>query len=217
MRGFARIALLAIFFFAAPSVQGAIINLSAYVLTSLFQQDGTTPLADGSLVQIIGSYDNVIDPMTELGGGVSGYPSGDDIIIATIVIDSTTLGSNGTFYVSGIFYDNDDVKHMYIRFYDSPGPLEGDIYWGESPIQNVEYDAFGSIFVDFVGGYSATNLNTFVAVPEPNTLNYFLMWAGMLGALRASMKREARKKTKERLKGILEPQETFPMNTYDRF
>jgi hypothetical protein len=202
---------------AAPAAHAAIINMTAYVLVSLFQQDGVTPLADGSIVQIIGSYDGVIDPMQEYGNGVTGFPTGDDVILATIVIDSTTLGSNGTFYVSNVYYDNDDIKHAYIRFYNSPGPLEGDIYWGESPIQNIEYDAFGSIFVDFGGGYSTTNLSTFYVIPEPNTLNYFLMWAAMLGALRASTKREARKKTKERLKSILEPQEVFPMNTYDRF
>lgn len=216
LRGFAKIALAAIFL-AAPSAHAAIINMTAYVLSSLYQQDGVTPLADGSIVQIIGSFDNLIDPMEEFGGGYTGNPTGDDVILATIVIDSTLLGIDGTFYASGIYYNNDDIKHAFIRFYNSPGPLEGLIWWGESPIQNIEYDAFGAIFVDFVGGYSTTNQNNFVVIPEPNTLNYFLMWAGMLGALRSSMRREARKKTKERLKGILEPQESFPMNTYDRF
>ncbi|HMP75883.1 MAG TPA: hypothetical protein PKE12_06270 [Kiritimatiellia bacterium] len=216
IRGLGWIAGLAIFL-GASSLQAAIINLSAYIINPLYQQDGFTPLADGSLVQIIGSYDNVIDPMSEVGGGLTGSPTGDDVILATIVIDSTTLGIDGTFYVSNIYYNNDDIKHMYIRFYDTTGPLTGLVYWGESPIQNVEYDAFGAIFVDFVGGYSTTNQDNFVVIPEPNTMNYFLMWASMLGALRSSMRREARKKTKERMKGILEPQEHFPMNTYDRF
>jgi hypothetical protein len=50
-------------------------------------------------------------------------------------------------------------------------------------------------------------------------MNYILMWAGMLGALRASMRREerAKKNLKERAKGLLEPQETYLRNTYDRF
>lgn len=216
LREFAKIAAAAIFL-AAPSANAAIINMTAYVLSSLYQQDGVTPLADGSIVQIIGSFDNIIDPMEEAGGGYTGNPTGDDVILATIVIDSTLLGIPGTFYASGIFYDNDDIKHAYIRFYNTPGPLEGLIWWGESPIQNIEYDAFGAIFVDFIGGYSTTNENTFVVIPEPNTLNLFLMWAGMLGTLRSSIKREARKKTKERMKGLLEPQDSFPMNTYDRF
>lgn len=212
------IAFLAIFL-AAQSACAAIINLSAYVYISLYQADGTTPLADGSIVQIIGSFDDVADPMETGGGGVTGNTTGDDVILATITIDSTQLGVDGTFYVSNIYYESDDIKNMYIRFYDSPGPLAGTIFWGQSPVTNVEFDAFGSILVDFVGGYSTTNEGNFVVIPEPNTMNYILMWAGMLGALRASMRREerAKKNLKERAKGLLEPQETYPRNTYDRF
>jgi hypothetical protein len=216
LRSFGKIAFLAVFL-AASSAQAAIINLSAYVFYALTNEDGSAPLADGSIVQIIGSYDAVIDPMGSFGTNVTGQTTGDDVIIASITIDSTSFGSNGTFFVSNIFYQSDDINNMYIRFYDTTGPLTGMVYWGESPITNVEYDAFGSILVDFGGGYGTTNLDNFVVIPEPNTMNYFLMWASMLGALRSSMRREARKKTKERMKGILEPQEHFPMNTYDRF
>lgn len=201
----------------ASSASAAIINLSAYVYVALLNEDGTTPLADGSIVQIIGSYDDVIDPIEEIGGSLTGNTTGDDIVIATITIDSSQLGSNGTFYVSNIYYESDDINNMYIRFYDSVGPLTGMIYWGESTISNVEYDAFGSIVVDFVGGYSATNSNNFVVIPEPNTMNFILMWSGMIAALRSSMRREGRKMAKDKVQSLLEPQESFPMNTYDRF
>ncbi len=204
-------------FFHLSAASAAIVNLSAYVYIALLDQGGTTPLADGSLVQIIGSLDGTIDPMETYGSNVTGNVTGDDVILTTITINSADLGSNGTFYVSNVYYDSDDINYMYIRFYDSPGPLTGMIYWGESPITNVEFDAFGSILVDFIGGYSTTNHDNFVAIPEPNTLNFIIMWAGMIAAVRSTRRREARQQYEAKFKRLVQPQATFTMNTYDKF
>ena len=205
-------------FFHLSAASAAIVNLSAYVYLALLNEDGTTPLADGSIVQIIGSFDDVIDPMQTYGvSNVTGQVTGDDIILASITINSADLGSNGTFYVSNIYYDSDDINYMYLRFYDSQGPLTGLIYWGESPVTNVEYDAFGSILVDFTGGYSTTNSNVFVAIPEPNTLNFIIMWAGMIAAIRSTRRREARQQIEAKVMKLVKPQVTFTMNTYDKF
>lgn len=216
MRIFLGAAIATLWLLAVPAFS-ATINLSAYVYIALLDETGTTPLADGSIVQIIGSYDSIIDPIGTSGTNVTGSTTGDDVILATIAINSANLGSNGTFYVSNIFYESDDIKNMYIRFYDTTNSLVGMISWGESPMTNVEYDAFGSIVVDFIGGYSATNQNSFVVIPEPNTMSFILMWVGMVAALKSTMRQEGRKKGKGRLQRLLEPQETCPMNTYDKF
>ncbi len=205
-------------FLIGSSASAAIINLSAYVTLALLNADGSAPLADGSIVQIIGSYDDVIDPMSTAGGGYTGGTTGDDIIIATITINSTQLGSNGTFYVGNLYYESDDINYMYLRFFDSTGPLTGLISWGEAPITNVEYDAFGSILVEFTGGYGTTNTGTFTIIPEPNTLNLLMVWTGMIAALKSSMRKEARKKKKGATPHpLLKPRPPYPSNTYDRF
>ncbi|MCZ7592045.1 MAG: hypothetical protein M5U15_07750 [Kiritimatiellae bacterium] len=196
---------------------GAVINLSAYAYIALLNSDGTAPLADGSTVQIIGSYDDVIDPMSMIGSNYTFQTTGDDIILATITIDSSQLGSNGTFYVGNIYYESDDIKNMYVRFYDTIAVMTGMIYWGESPMTNVEYDAHGSIVVDFVGGYSTTNTGNFVVIPEPSAFNLSVICFGILAAIRNTLREDKRKKRKHIIQRLLEPQESFPINTYDRF
>lgn len=179
---------------AVSCASAALINLQAWVTYALLNSDGTTPLADGSIVQIIGSFDAVADPMAMVGTNTTGDVTGDDVVIATITIDSSILSSNGTFYSGDYYFESDDIKNMYIRFYDSPGPLTGLVYWGQSPVTNAEHHQFGGIFIDFVGNYATTNVDNFVVIPEPGTLNFILMWAGMLAAMRASMKKEHGKK-----------------------
>lgn len=197
------------------AAQGALINLQAYVTYALLNNDGTMPLSDGSIVQIVGSSNNIADPMPMIGGSnVTGFVSGDDVILATITIQSGMLGSNGTFFAGDVYFQSDEIKYMYIRFYDSAGPLTGLVYWGESPITNVQHDQFGVVEVDFVGNYATTNLNNFVAIPEPGTLNFMLMWGSMVLAMRASMKRD-RKKKQEVPKGMIAPSD--PVETYERF
>lgn len=184
VRGVAAAALLAMACAASPAY-GAIINMTAYVLNPLYQQDGITPLPDGSIVQIIGSTDGIIDPPATWGGtNLTGNTTGDDVILATIVVDSSVLGIPGTFYVSGIYYDNTVINYAYLRFYNTTGTISGLLYWGETPIQNIEYDAFGTIFVDFGGGYSTTNQNNFVVIPEPSTTRLFLVAIFLVLAVR---------------------------------
>lgn len=177
----------------ATSASAALINLQAWVTYALLNADGTTPLADGSVVQIIGSFDNVADPLQFSGSNLTSGVTGDDVLIASITIQSSILGSNGTFYTGDYYYESDDIQNMYIRFYDTTGPLTGLLSWGQSPVTNALHHEFGGIFIDFVGNYAATNQNNFVVIPEPGTLNFILMWAGMLAAMRASMKRDQRK------------------------
>lgn len=207
-------AVLALVSLLTGAAQGALINLQAYVTYALLNNDGTSPLSDGSIVQIIGSYDNIADPMPMLGSNVTGFVSGDDVILATITIQSGMLGSNGTFFAGDIYFQSDEIQNMYIRFYDSAGPLTGLVYWGQSPVTNAQHDQFGVVEMDFVGNYLTTNSNVFVAVPEPGTLNFMLMWGSMVFAMRASMKRD-RKRKQEVPKELIVTSE--PVESYERF
>ncbi len=180
----------ALFIALITSAPAALINLQAYVMYALVNSDGTMPLADGSLVQIIGSYDAVANDMITFGGGLIAEPTGDDVLIATITIQSSILSSNDTFYTGDFYFESDEVRYMYIRFFDSPGPLVGEIDWGESPVLNAEGHQFGGIFMDFTGGYATDNHDNFVVIPEPGTLNMILVWVSMVAAMRTSLRRE---------------------------
>lgn len=164
----------------ASAAQGAIINLQAYVLYSLYQADGLTPLPDGSLVQIIGSLDNAIDPMGTYGTNVTGQTTGDDVILGSVQINSADLSIDGTFYSGDIYFLSEDIKYMYIRFYDTTNALAGLIYWGESDLFVATNHAFNVLEMDFGGSYSTTNQNNFVAIPEPGTLPLLLLALGAL-------------------------------------
>ena len=191
---------------SAALAQGALVNLQAYIVFSLFQSDGSTALPDGSIVQIIGSTDGTLDPMLELGntGEYIATTTGDDVIIGTIVVDSTILGINGTFYTGGFYYDNTVVDYMYIRFFDTTVyPIEGTYDWGQSPIFDVDgLDDGVMFFMDFGGSYTAVSNDTFVTIPEPSTASLLLLFAGLLCGVRAGMMRGPQDKENSAVEGI---------------
>lgn len=173
--------------------RAAIVDLDAYVLYSIMQQDGFTPLADGSWVYIIGSGDNVANPMNTYGSPatnlIANSVTGDDVILGIVQIGENVI-SNGTFFTT-VQYDSDEVQYVYIRFFDTTGLITGLVYWGTSTVfqlgvtlgvSTVQFDPDGSLI--------ATNLNNFVIIPEPNTANLMLLVAGMIAAMRASMRKK---------------------------
>ncbi|HMP76170.1 MAG TPA: hypothetical protein PKE12_07740 [Kiritimatiellia bacterium] len=187
------VALCALGLAAAPA-DAAIVDLDAYVLNPILQDDGITPLADGSWVMIIGSWDGTIDPMVQIGPDyIAASVTGDDVILGIVQIDS--LFGPGTFGTT-VQYDSTLVNNVYIRFFDTTGPLTGMIWWGTSPmigpvgvtlgVTTVQFDPGGSLQVD--------QENNFVIIPEPGTANLLLLVGGMIWAMRAKM---ARKKNKD--------------------
>ena len=190
------VALCVLGLFAVPA-RAAIVDLDAYVLNPILQDDGITPLADGSWVFIIGSSDTNIDPMVSWGTNfIANSVTGDDIILGIVQIDS--LFGAGTFGTT-VQYDSTLVNNVYIRFFDTTGPLTGMIWWGTSPmlgpvgvtlgVTTVQFDPDGSLQTD--------EYDSFVVIPEPSTANLLLLVGGMIWAMRASM---ARKKEKEEQK-----------------
>ena len=172
---------------------GATVNLQAYITFSLLTSNGVSPLADGSLVYIIGSKDGVADPMQTYGSPATNYiansVTADDIIIGVTTVYAADLNSNGTFYAGEYYYDDALVDYLYIRFFDSPGPLTGMVNWAISqPPTNVgdisDCCGLGTLEIDFVGNIRATNYNNFVVIPEPSTANLVVLCGSLLMALR---------------------------------
>lgn len=173
---------------SASLARGAMVNLQAWVTYALFTYEYGAYLPDGSVVQIIGSTDNNIDPMVSFGTNLIAQTTGDDIIIGTVLIDSSLLASNGTFYSGDFYFDNTVVDWMYIRFFNTTNPVLGYHDWGQSIMSTVDDDGV-MFFMDFGGGIATVTNNNFVAIPEPSTASLLLLFAGLLCGVRAGMAR----------------------------
>lgn len=173
-------------------VRAAIVDLDALVEYSILN-NSNTPLADGSWVFIVGSSNAIIDPMATFGGTnyISYSATGDDVILGTVQINLDNY-SNGTFFTT-VQYDSDQVKYVYIRFFDytnSPH-VTGGVYWGTSTIFQLGVTlGVSTVAFDNGGQLQATNYNNFVVIPEPNTANLIMLVAGMIWAMRATMRRQ---------------------------
>lgn len=169
----------------APS-RALLVDLDAYVDMGILGPDYVTPIADGSWVFIIGSTDTNQDPMQAVGTNfIAGSVTGDDVILGAIQIPLNAFTNSGMFFTT-VQYDSDTINYTYIRFFDTPGPLTGALYWGTSAMFQLGI-TLGVSTVEYGQGTNlvATNFNNFVIIPEPSTGNLFIMVAGMLWAMRA--------------------------------
>lgn len=182
----------------------ALVTLYAYVSYSIYGPGGTTPLANNSLVYIIGSSNSVIDPMASWGSPATNYiagtTTGDDVFLGTVRIGDN-VDSNGTFFVV-VEFDSDLVKYVYLRFFDwqDNEPVTGMVYWGQSSNFFIGNPTLGVSVVDFnqdaPNSLIASNQNNFVVIPEPGTANLLILVAGMAWAMRTSMRRAGAKRAK---------------------
>lgn len=171
---------------------GATVYLTAYVTYSLLRSDGT-PLPDGSIVMIFGSYDNVNDGPVVLPGGVmeAWSTQNDDVYLGWVRIGQPSyMGSNGTFYTAyQISFDDQVVQYLYLRFFDTTSyPVTGLVAWGVSEVFGYT-SAFGYAEVDFVGNYLANMTNNFVIIPEPGSAQLVLFALGWVAGLYGAAKR----------------------------
>lgn len=174
-------------------VHSASVLLEAYVSFAINSSNGV-PLANGRIIQIIGSPDGSISGFGTMGGGtnISNIAIDDEIIIGTVDINSADLGSNGTFYSADFTFDSDIYTHVYLRAFDSVNPLEGLLNWSFSDIFQTTNN-FGFASVDFGGAFNTTNRNSFAQVPEPGTGTILLFCTGLLFWLRLSLRRPKKK------------------------
>lgn len=172
-------------------VRAAIVDLDALVEYSILDNNGS-PLADGSWVYIIGSSNNVIDPMQTYAGTnyIADSTTADDVILGRVQINLDNY-SNGTFFTT-VQYNSDEVKYVYIRFFDTNSqPITGMVYWGTSTIFQLGVTlGVSTVAFDNNGQLQATNYNNFVVIPEPNTANLIVLVAGMIWAMRATMRKQ---------------------------
>ncbi|NCC50933.1 MAG: hypothetical protein EOM20_06915 [Spartobacteria bacterium] len=166
---------------------GTTVRLYATVTYSLLNHLSNAPLADGSVVYIMGSSNAIADPPLEFGGGlIAMSTTGDDTFIGSVRIGEGVT-SNGTFFTSNFEFDSDQVKYVYLRFFEYTNGvmIEGTgIWWNTSPtFSATNFNPWVPVVaVDFVGQYAATNRNDFVIIPEPGVGALMLLCGGFFGA-----------------------------------
>ncbi len=181
-------------------VQAALVDLDALVTYSIYGSDGVTPLAPGSLVYIIGSFDAIVDPMAAFGAPptnlVAISTTGDDVLLGSVRIGDN-VSSNGTFFTT-VKFESTQVKYVYIRYFEYTNAeyVTGMVYWGNSSNFFIGGPTLGVSTVDFAADANvhlvASNLNNFGVIPEPSTANLVVLVAGMAWAMRVSMKRRVK-------------------------
>ena len=180
----------------------ALVTLYAYVSYSIYDNTGTTPLANNSIVYVIGSSNAVVDPMMTYGGTnlLAESVTGDDVFLGMVRIGDN-VSSNGTFFTV-IEFESDQVQYVYLRFMDYQGsePVTGLVYWGNSSNFFVGSPTLGVSVIDFnqdaPNSLVSSNQNNFVSIPEPGTANLLVLVAGMAWAMRTSMKNRAGPKSR---------------------
>ncbi len=191
-------AALCVVLIGVAATRAAIVDLDAYVLNPIYGCDGVTPLADGSWVMIIGSGNNIADPMDTWNGTnlIADSTTGDDVILAIVQIDS--LFGPGTFGTT-IQYDSSVINYVYIRFFEYTNwPIVNMVCWGTSAVYQLGITlGVSTVQFDPGGSLAATNMNNFVAIPEPSTANLLLLVGGMIWAMRASMKKKEEEESEE--------------------
>ncbi len=171
------------------------VNLIAYVTYSLLNASGT-PLADGSIVMIFGSTDNVNNGPVNYGTNVIAESTkGDDVFIGLVRVDMPSYNSsNGTFLSDSDFaFDDSSIHFLYLRIFDTTNyGVTGFTNWTTSLVFGYTSE-FGYAVVDFGGNYQTTLKTNFVVIPEPSSSHLVLLFVALVCGMRASMKKAERK------------------------
>ncbi len=181
---------MAVLCFGLIPAKALIVDLDAYVDLAILQEDMTTPLADGSWVFIMGSGDAVNDGMLITGTNViASFTQGDDVILGMIQIPLNQTNGSGAFFVT-VQYESDDINYAYLRFFNTTSmPITGLLWWGTSSMFQLGVTlGVATVQFDQDQQLMTTNQNNFVVIPEPNSLNLFVLVAGMLWTIRTRMR-----------------------------
>lgn len=177
----------------AGAVQAQTYTLDLYVTATFYQSDGVTPLADGSVVIIMASIDQVDDGMIETSPGSGTYiassSQGDDVFLGYAYIGQPSGVGPGQFeiLIAGVpvAYTN-----IYIRFFDYTNgvPVAGtNIEWGVTDVFPVGPLNFGVRELEIDEDQVINQTNDFVVIPEPSTAPLFLLFIGLMFGLKASL------------------------------
>ena len=171
-------------------VRAALVDLDIYDTYSILDNTGTAPLVDGSWVLIIGSTDTTRDGMQTYGGTnlLATTTRNDDVILGTVFIGDNSFANTGKFFTTVSYDTSQNLGYVYIRYFQTQGPITGGVWWGESPVTNLIPTNFGVVTIDEAPNSSllATNFNNFVVIPEPATGQLLFLAGGLLFALKMS-------------------------------
>ncbi len=173
--------------------RAAPILMDASVQFTIFDQSGVNPLADGSVVYIVGSVDNVNNGMQAFGPTndlQANTVQGDDVILATVWIGDNVDPTTGMFQIT-FQYEASLANFVYIRFFNTTNdPVTGFVYYGVSGIQTIPPPSFGveSVVFDPTTNLVTSVATNFVVIPEPGTANLIVLMAGMAWAMRATVR-----------------------------
>lgn len=177
------------------------------------QTAGSPYLAEGSIIQIIGSADATLGSgginFVEWTPGVylPNTTVGNDTILATIPVGYGGYGA-GQFLWSIDNYDENAYPYVYIRFFNTNSFLAATgvftLAWGTSAVVQVTstnyYDGFISQidFSDLDNNGSGVTLpmtqtNSFTVIPEPSAVTFFALMGGMSLAMRRQIMRRRRR------------------------
>lgn len=182
--------LIALFTALLAPARAALVDLDLYVTFSILQDNGTAPLVDGSWVAVFGSSDAVNNGLQTYPAGSTNYQAtstiGDDLFIGYVFIGDNTFANTGKFFKTFQYDTTNNIGYVYIRYFQTTGPLTGMIHWGQSGVYNLSPTNFGTVTVDVAPLQSlvATNYNNFVVIPEPSTAGLFLVAGAVLLAVR---------------------------------
>ncbi len=187
--------LFAAVFLWAGLAHGQTVNLILHITTPLTEADGTTPLQDGSVVYLIGNQSGNVNPMETFGDAlIANSTTGDDILVAQLVVDSSGTAGAGTIFTSISGVDVSQIDYFYLRFFDyqdSAPPTGEGIPWGTTVPEQYTED-FGLAFFDTEGA-PITRTNDFIVIPEPGTMHLFVAAGLLLALLGARRERTAKK------------------------
>ena len=173
--------------------RAAPILMDASVQFTIFDQSGVNPLADGSVVYIVGSVDGVNNGMLTYGPTndvIANSMLGDDVLVATVRIGDNVDPTTGMFQIT-FQYEASLANFVYIRFFNTTNdPVTGFVYYGVSGIQTIPPPSFGveSVVFDPTTNLVTSVATNFVVIPEPGTANLIVLMAGMAWAMRATVR-----------------------------
>lgn len=188
------------------SSNALIVSLELYVDTYQFLEssDPDVVLADGSIIQIIGSATANAGSFQSYGDAfLADTTTGDDVILAT-----SFVGAGGYEADSGYFgfvfanYDITAFPYIYIRFFNTNtfANLMGNpttLAWGTSAVFQVSDHPIAEdsyvIYMSQDGPLVASETGTFTVIPEPSSISFFALVGGMTWAMRTQILRRRRR------------------------
>ena len=120
---------------------------------------------------------------------------GNDVLLGTVFIGENSLSNTGKFFQTFQYDTADNIGYVYIRYFQTTGPVTGMVYWGQSAVVNLVPTNFGVVTIDIAPNNSlvADHHDNFVVIPEPGSASLIILAGGLVFGARLASKRAKRK------------------------